>query len=161
WAKAEAERQRLALLQHQEEERKRLEAAKKAAEAAAKRKADDEARAKAEAERQRLAMLEQRRQVEARNKAPPATGEEGRAREGGGATAVGVARVSKEHPREEAVRSARDLARAKIISGSNMKSSVDSSVDAAIMLTLLSSGVTYEETWTMLDETADELKVEL
>src|SRR5262245_13918619 len=55
-AKAEAERQRLALLQ-QEEERKRVEAAKQAAEAASKRKADDEARAKAEAERQRIAML--------------------------------------------------------------------------------------------------------
>src|SRR5215510_11945817 len=67
-AKAEAERQRLALLQ-QEEERKRVEAAKHATEAAAKKKADDEARAKAEAERQRLALLEQQRQDEARKAA--------------------------------------------------------------------------------------------
>jgi uncharacterized caspase-like protein len=60
-AKAEAERQRAALLD-QEDAKKRAEAAKQAADAAAMKKADEEARARMEAERQRLALLQQEEQ---------------------------------------------------------------------------------------------------
>ncbi|HJZ34041.1 MAG TPA: caspase family protein [Hyphomicrobiaceae bacterium] len=87
--------------------------------------------------------------------------------EGDWATAIAVARVSKDHPKEEALRSARDLARAKVIlarvaaAGINLPNSIDSSSYAAEMLGYLSRGLTFEETWTTHQATGKELKVEL
>jgi uncharacterized caspase-like protein len=81
---------------------------------------------------------------------------------------TGIARITKTHPKEEAVRSARALARAKAIASKLPPSSfgllpnfADSSAEAAELLAYMSRGLTYEEAWTPPEASNNLVKVDL
>lgn len=80
---------------------------------------------------------------------------------------TGVARITKYHPRDEALRSAHALARAKAIlakvpvASANLPNTVVSSGEAAELLGYMSRGITYEEVWTTHTPTAKEVRVDL
>ncbi len=81
--------------------------------------------------------------------------------------ASGTAQISKDHPKEEAQRSARALARAKVIAtkvqmaGANLPATVTSSSEAAELLGYLGRGIPFDEVWTFHPATSGEAKVEL
>jgi uncharacterized caspase-like protein len=81
--------------------------------------------------------------------------------------ATGIARITKSHPKAEALRSARALARAKIIvsklpaSGLTVPGFVDASSDAAELLAHMGRGLTYEEAWTSHQTNSKEVKFDL
>ena len=80
---------------------------------------------------------------------------------------TGVARITKYHPRDEALRSAHALARAKAIlakvsvANANLPNTVVSSGEAAELLGYMSRGITYDEIWTTHTPTAKEVRVDL
>lgn len=81
--------------------------------------------------------------------------------------ATGAARITKEHTREEAQRSARALARARLIQAktgadhSSLPTVVESTVDAASFLAHLGRGIPHEEVWTTHPVKDGEARIEL
>jgi hypothetical protein len=100
--------------------------------------------------------------IEQRVRAPEAA-----TTEGDFVFATGIARITKYHPRDEALRSAHALARAKAIlvktpvTGGVLPNTVVSSGEAAELLGYMSRGITYDEVWTIHTPTAKEVKVDL
>ena len=81
---------------------------------------------------------------------------------------TGIARITKTHPKEEALRSARALARARAIVSKLPASTTvlvpnfaGSSSDAAELLGHMSRGITHEEMWTLHETGNNVVKVDL